>query len=216
MELFEEISEYICREFGAAADRPFQSSPDALAFRAAGSAKWFALLMRVPGRKLGLETEGPVWALDLKGDPDFIVHVTSQPGFLPAYHMNRRNWLTVLLDGSADPALLKNCIAESYRLVNDTPSKRIYEAVKRIPKGKVASYGRVAELAGNPKMSRAVGNALHRNPDPENIPCYRVVNAKGELAGAFAFGGERVQEELLLADGIEVVNGRVDLSKYGF
>ena len=87
---------------------------------------------------------------------------------------------------------------------------------KAIPKGKVASYGRVAELAGNPKMSRAVGNALHRNPDPENIPCYRVVNAKGELAGAFAFGGERVQEELLLADGIEVVNGRVDLEKYGF
>ena len=70
-------------------------------------------------------------------------------------------------------------------------------------------------MAGNPKMARAVGNALHKNPDPNDTPCYRVVNAKGELAGAFAFGGAQVQEQLLRADGIEVKNGRVDLQKYG-
>ena len=63
----------------------------------------------------------------------------------------------------------------------------IYEAVKRIPKGHVATYRQVAKMAGNEKMSRAVGNALHKNPDPDHIPCFRVVNAKGELAGAFAF-----------------------------
>ena len=106
-------------------------------------------------------------------------------------------------------------IAKSYRLVTDSPSKRIYEAVKKIPRGKVATYGQVAELAGDKKMARAVGNALHRNPDPEHIPCYRVVNAKGELAGAFAFGGANVQEQLLAADGIMVVDGRVDLETYG-
>ena len=106
-------------------------------------------------------------------------------------------------------------IAESYDLVSDSPTKRIYSAVKKIPRGCVATYGQIAELAGDRKMARAVGNALHKNPDPENIPCYRVVNSKGELAGAFAFGGEHVQEELLKADGIEVVNGRVDLKKYG-
>ena len=50
-------------------------------------------------------------------------------------------------------------------------------------------------------MSRAVGNALHKNPDPEHIPCYRVVNAKGELAEAFVFGGVNMQEKLLEADG---------------
>lgn len=81
--------------------------------------------------------------------------------------------------------------------------------------GKVATYGQVAALAGNPKMSRAVGNALHKNPDPDRIPCYRVVNSKGELSGAFAFGGKNIQAERLMADGIEVVNGRVDLKKYG-
>lgn len=67
----------------------------------------------------------------------------------------------------------------------DSPTWRIYEAVKRIPKGHVATYGQVAEMAGNAKMSRAVGNALHKNPDPDNIPCYRVVNAKGKLSGNF-------------------------------
>ena len=53
--------------------------------------------------------------------------------------------------------------------------------MKKIPKGHVATYGRIAEMAGEPKMARAVGNALHKNPDPENIPCFRVVNSKGEL-----------------------------------
>ena len=70
-------------------------------------------------------------------------------------------------------------------------------------------------MAGDRKMARAVGNALHKNPDPENIPCFRVVNSKGELAGAFAFGGDEVQARLLIADGVEVIDGKVDLTKYG-
>ena len=63
-------------------------------------------------------------------------------------------------------------------------------------------------------MARAVGNALHKNPDPEHIPCFRVVNAKGELSGAVAFGGIDVQANRLRAEGIEVIDNRVDLKKY--
>ena len=92
---------------------------------------------------------------------------------------------------------------------------KIYEVVKQIPYGQVATYGQVAALAGNKRWARVVGDALHVNPDPENIPCFRVVNSKGELAGAFAFGGGKAQEELLIKDGVEVVDGRVDLRKYG-
>ena len=92
--------------------------------------------------------------------------------------------------------------------------ERIYEVVKQIPYGKVATYGQVATLAGNPRWSRVVGYALHSNPDPEGIPCYRVVNRFGELTPAFAFGGINRQQELLTAEGIEVSEGRVDLSKY--
>ena len=55
----------------------------------------------------------------------------------------------------------------------------------------------------------------HKNPNPDEIPCYRVVNAKGELSGAFAFGGAGEQAKRLRADGIEVIDGRVDLDKYG-
>lgn len=92
--------------------------------------------------------------------------------------------------------------------------ERIYEVVRRIPKGKVATYGQIARLAGNPHWSQVVGFALHVNPDPENIPCYRVVNRFGEVSKAFAFGGENMQVELLKADGIEVRDYKVDLNKY--
>lgn len=137
------------------------------------------------------------------------------PSVVPAYHQNKEHWNTVILDGSIPEKDIKRMIAESYDLVTDTPSKRIYEAVKKIPKGRVATYGQVAALAGDKNMARAVGNALHRNPDPDTIPCYRVVNSKGELAGEFAFGGPGAQQRLLEADGIEVIDGKVDLKKYG-
>lgn len=140
--------------------------------------------------------------------------VKNSKGFCPAYHMNKEHWLTLILDGSLPIEEVLDIVDTSYHLISDMPSKRIYEAVKKIPRGKVASYGQVAALAGNPKMSRAVGNALHKNPDPGNIPCYRVVNSQGKLAEAFAFGGVNIQKELLEADGIEVINGKVDLEKY--
>ncbi len=134
---------------------------------------------------------------------------------IPGWHQNKENWNTIILDGSIPEKEIRRMIAESYDLVTDSPTKRIYEAVKKIPKGKVATYGQVAELAGNRKMCRAVGNALHKNPDPEGIPCYRVVNAKGELAGEFAFGGRGEQQKRLEQEGIEVKDGKVDLLRYG-
>ena len=137
------------------------------------------------------------------------------PAVQPAYHQNKEHWNTILLDGSIPEEELRRMISESYALISDSPTKRIYEAVKKIPKGKVATYAQVAEMAGNKKMSRAVGNALHKNPDPEHIPCFRVVNSKGELAPAFAFGGEDEQRKRLVEDGVEVKDGKVDLKKYG-
>ena len=134
---------------------------------------------------------------------------------IPGWHQNKEHWNTIILDGSIPDEDIRAMIEESYDLVTDSPTKRIYEAVKKIPYGRVATYGKVAEMAGNPRMCRAVGNALHKNPDPDNIPCYRVVNSKGELAEAFVFGGRNMQEVYLKEEGVEVVDGRVDLSKYG-
>ncbi|MBQ7359993.1 MAG: MGMT family protein [Lachnospiraceae bacterium] len=90
----------------------------------------------------------------------------------------------------------------------------IYDVVKQIPQGKVATYGQVAALAGNKRWARVVGYALHANPDPEHIPCHRVVNAQGEVSKAFAFGGENQQITLLENEGVKLEGSRVDLSKY--
>lgn len=93
--------------------------------------------------------------------------------------------------------------------------EKIYEQVKKIPYGKVATYGLIAELAGNRHWSQVVGYALHVNPDPKNIPCYRVVNRFGETSGSFAFGGSDVQRNLLEKEGIVFTkDGKVDLSLY--
>ena len=92
--------------------------------------------------------------------------------------------------------------------------EKIYEVVKQIPYGQVATYGQVAGIAGNKHWSRVVGYALHVNPDPDHIPCYRVVNRLGEVSEAFAFGGGNKQIELLKAEGIVFEDGRVNLDKY--
>ena len=133
---------------------------------------------------------------------------------IPGWHQNKEHWNTIILDGTIPTEDIKRMIAESYDIVTYSPTKSIYEAVKKIPYGRVATYGMIAEMAGNKKMSRAVGNALHKNPDPDNIPCFRVVNSKGELSGEFAFGGKDAQAKLLRAEGIEVINGKMDLRKY--
>ena len=78
----------------------------------------------------------------------------------------------------------------------------VYDVDRQIPFGKVMSYGQIARAVGNPRAARQVGWALHVNPDPENIPCYRVVNRFGQVSGAFAFGGAKVQRELLEREGV--------------
>lgn len=92
--------------------------------------------------------------------------------------------------------------------------EKIYAVVKRIPEGKVASYGQVAAAAGNPRWSQVVGYALHVNPEPGIIPCHRVVKKSGETAEAFAFGGANVQRELLLSEGVFFVDEKtVDMKR---
>ncbi len=93
--------------------------------------------------------------------------------------------------------------------------EEVYKVVKRIPEGKVATYGDVARSAGSPRASRQVGWALHSNPEPGVIPCHRVIFADGSLTDGFAFGGREVQKALLEAEGVEVSDDfTVDLEKY--
>lgn len=94
--------------------------------------------------------------------------------------------------------------------------ERVLQYLTTIPRGKVVTYSQIAEAIGCPGGARAVGNALHKNPDGDKYPCYKVVNSKGQLSGRFAFGGIMVQQERLENDGITVVNNRVNLKQYQF
>ena len=95
--------------------------------------------------------------------------------------------------------------------------QRVYTFLRQIPPGKVVTYGQIARYLGNRNLSRAVGNILHQNPDPDNIPCYRVVNCNGRVSDAYAFGGADAQRTRLEEEGITFEpDGTIDLGKYGF
>lgn len=97
-----------------------------------------------------------------------------------------------------------------------TFDEQVLNYLTMIPRGKVVTYGQIAAALGNPGAARAVGNALHRNPDGNRYPCYKVVDSKGRLSGRFAFGGIMIQQERLENSGIIVTNNRVDLTQYQF
>ena len=90
----------------------------------------------------------------------------------------------------------------------------VYNTVKRIPLGKVSSYGTIAKLCGI-KNSRLVGKILHSNPDPKHIPCHRVVRSDGRVAAGYALGGKTMQGKKLREEGVDIQNGIIDLSRFG-
>ena len=96
-----------------------------------------------------------------------------------------------------------------------TTFDKVYEVVKLIPCGSVATYGQIAAAVGNRHLSRVVGYALHVNPQPFVIPCHRVVKRDGEVSSAFAFGGANRQVELLKAEGVEFLDAsHVDMKRF--
>lgn len=91
---------------------------------------------------------------------------------------------------------------------------RIYEVVRRIPKGKVATYGQVATLAGMRGHARQVGYALHALPEGSNVPWHRVINARGEISPRGIPGSDDSQRRRLEAEGVVFDSARIDLSRF--
>ncbi len=85
--------------------------------------------------------------------------------------------------------------------------EKVYKVVKRIPKGEVMNYKKVAELAGSPRAFRAVGNALNKNPDLKTVPCHRVVKSNGQIGG-YRYGVKR-KIALLKKEGVKIKNKKV-------
>ena len=94
-------------------------------------------------------------------------------------------------------------------------NKAVYEAVKRVPAGKVSTYGDIARAIGAPRCARQVGWALHVNPEQGVMPCHRIVFKDGSLASGFAFGGPEVQRAMLESEGVEVsADDKINLEKF--
>lgn len=88
---------------------------------------------------------------------------------------------------------------------------RVYNLASRIPRGKVATYGQLARLAGSPGAARAVGMCMRNNKDTASVPCHRVVASDGQLTG-YAYGqGIKTKKEKLLAERVHFIGDRVDL-----
>lgn len=99
------------------------------------------------------------------------------------------------------------------RIVDAAFAEQVYEAVARIPRGKVATYGQIAEQVGDPLAGREVGHIMSCAPSERNLPCHRIVNRTGALAPDYAFGGQEKQRALLEAEGITfLADGRIDMA----
>lgn len=90
---------------------------------------------------------------------------------------------------------------------------QVYRLTRKIPKGRVATYGQIAKLAGNPKASRTVGMFMKINPDAPNTPCHRVVASDGALTGYSGGGGITTKKEMLIAEGVLFKGKKVDLAR---
>lgn len=101
-------------------------------------------------------------------------------------------------------------------MANEDFFKRAYDIVRQVPRGRVATYGQVARMMGEPRKARYVGFAMHASPGMKGgVPCHRIVFADGSLATGFAFGGPDEQRRMLEAEGVGFLpDGRIDLRRY--
>ncbi|MFI5265220.1 MAG: MGMT family protein [Candidatus Levyibacteriota bacterium] len=98
-------------------------------------------------------------------------------------------------------------------MTSNGPYEKVYKLVRKIPKGKVTTYGIIGKKLG--MSPRVVGQALHANPYQNEVPCHRVVNREGRIAPNFAFGGKDIQKKLLESEGIIFKDPlHADLEKY--
>jgi methylated-DNA-protein-cysteine methyltransferase related protein len=97
-----------------------------------------------------------------------------------------------------------------------TFTEKVYEITKQIPKGKVATYGQLARLVGNPKAARAIGMAMRTNPNAPHTPCHRVVASDGSLTGYSGGDGVSTKKKMLLEEGVVFQGDKVDLTVSGW
>ena len=120
----EALEAYLTGTYAVVPDRPWARHPDDVVFRHTGNRKWFTLVMRIPGSRLGLPGDGLLDVVNVKCDPLLIGSFRELPGICPAYHMSKASWLSVVLDGSVDQETIKTLLQMSYDLTAPKIRKR--------------------------------------------------------------------------------------------
>lgn len=113
----EEIYEYVKKQYGTVPEYLWKESPESAVLRHKNG-KWYAVLMQVEKSRLGLEGDTKVDILDVKCDADMVGLLTQTYGFLPGYHMNKKYWITMLLDGTVSEAKILDFLDMSYDLID--------------------------------------------------------------------------------------------------
>lgn len=218
-----EIIEYIRQIYNDELEFLWEKFDDVAIWRNKQNDKWYGLLMKISEQKLGLESEKMIEVIDIRYQKDEVKNIVDNKKIFPGYHMNKKSWISIKLDNSIKTDKIKELIDNSYKLSLDGKktlnkqndlSQKVYDYLLTIPKRKVVTYKQVAEHLGNKGLARVVGNILHKNPDGDKYPCYKVLNSKGELAESFVFGGKEIQKQRLEKEGIIVKDYKVDLKKY--
>ena len=111
------LMEYCERKFGTEPEAPWEDSPDAYTFKTAKRNKWYALFMTIPYKSLGLAAKGTLDVVNIKLPPEKVLDLIDRVHFYPAYHMNKKHWITIVLDKEVDEPLVQQLLEESYGLV---------------------------------------------------------------------------------------------------
>ena len=216
------IIKYIKEKYGDELEFLWKKFDNNAIWRNKANQKWYGLILTVSEDKIGGSSKNEIEIIDLRYQKDKIQEIIDNKTIYPGYHMNKSSWITIKLDNSVETEKIFELIDNSYNLTTGNKcglagyelSQKVFDYLTLIPKGRVVTYKQVAEYIGNKGLARVVGNILHKNPDGDKYPCYKVLNSKGELAEAFVFGGKNVQKERLEKDGIEVIDNKVDLKVY--
>ena len=218
-----QIITYIREKYNDELEFLWEKYDDVAIWRNKQNDKWYGLLMIITEDKLGIDSNKKIEVLDIRYQKEESQKIIDKKNIFPGYHMNKKSWITIKLDSMVKTEKIKELIDNSYNLSlggkriqnkqNDLAQK-VYEYLLTIPEKKVVTYKQVAEYLGNKGLARVVGNILHKNPDGDKYPCFKVLNSKGELAENFVFGGKNIQQERLEKDGIIVKDGKVDLKIY--
>ena len=113
-----EIEKYINENYDALQEYPWEKYPNYTTFKHNSNKKWFALIMDVSYQKLNIDKEGTVNVINLKNIPEMLGGLRNEEGILPAYHMNKEYWITVLLDGTVPKQKIYDLIDISYDMTN--------------------------------------------------------------------------------------------------